>query len=107
MMKAKEAIRKEKVGGETSRSRNKYAGLQKDKDVVPEFKRGKYETQLHFYRRMDKAAQESITKAELEVQFDVNFERQGKNKLVVSTRKDPLALHKPLKSVTDPEVTLR
>lgn len=56
----------------------------------PEFKQGKYETLPHFYRRMDKAAQEAITKAELEVQFDVEFEKQGKNKLVISKKKDPV-----------------
>lgn len=65
---------------------------------APEFKQGKYETLSHFYRRMDKAAQEAIMKAELEVQFDVNFERKGRNKLVVSKTRDPVEEDEPPQS---------
>lgn len=81
--------------------------MNSEQKTTSEFKQGKYETQLHFFRRMDKTAQEAITKAELEVQFDVKFERQGKNKLIVSKTTDPLAGHKATKSKIEPEVNRR
>ena len=116
LMEAKEALKSApsaKRNRNAPRNRNKYADLAesgKEKTGAPRFKQGKYETQLSFFRRMDKTAQEAITKAELEMQFDVNFEKQGKNKLVISTRKDPLALpDKPTKSQaeTEPEISRR
>ncbi|GAU93174.1 hypothetical protein RvY_05153 [Ramazzottius varieornatus] len=94
MMKAKEQL-KNKTPAQKSRSSARREGSQiwtQDTTAaqVPVFKKGKYEGISHFYRRMDKAAQESITKAELESQFDVKFERTGKNKLTLTNQKDPV-----------------
>ncbi|OQV23838.1 hypothetical protein BV898_02188 [Hypsibius exemplaris] len=114
LIKAKDAMKNAPAPARTNgrraqaKNRNKYAALQQASKAggpVTEFKQGKYESQLGFFRRMDKTAQEAITKAELEVQFDVNFERQGKRKLIVSKNKDPLAVHKPTKTPMEPEVT--
>ena len=88
-MKAKEQL-KSSEGGDTRRSVQKVNSHTSRNPAAPVFKKGKYESVASFYRRMDKAAQESITKAELETQFDVKFERSGKNKLTLSSQTDPV-----------------
>lgn len=88
IMKYKEQEKTSSSISKKAKSRNKFA--QSGMTTQVQFKQGKFETIAHFCKRMDKAAHEAITKAELEVQFDVKFERQGKNKLVVSTEGDPV-----------------
>ncbi|XP_055342924.1 coiled-coil domain-containing protein 137-like [Paramacrobiotus metropolitanus] len=66
----------------------------------PDFKQGKYETLTNFYRRMDKAASDAITKAELEMQFDVHFDKKGKNKLTIAKKKDPVTSEVPAPKVS-------